>query len=250
MLQVARGKIGGMTSVNKFGRNTEIDSGVTADIWDGGYTVGSGGDSLLWVPPTTARTHALVSTDDEDGGAGGDTGALTVRVYGLDSSYAPQEETVTLNGTTNVNTANTYTMIHRMTVLTAGSAAANLGTIKATAATDGTVTARIRIGNNQTGMAIYQIPAGKTGYMFMYYGALSSAAKLAAANLRLVAKPDGEVWQVKHFAGIVSTASSAFSHYFPTPVAYDAKTIVKMQATPDVNDSDVTAGFGMILVDN
>ncbi|KKK59552.1 hypothetical protein LCGC14_3033250, partial [marine sediment metagenome] len=101
------------------------------DIWDLGIA-----GATMWLPPQAARTHQIASSSAEDG-AGGATGALTIRIFGLDAAYLLQQEDLVLNGAGNVPTASPYTMIHRMFVLTAGSAGRNLGNIDATADTDG-----------------------------------------------------------------------------------------------------------------
>ncbi len=48
MLEIAKGNVPGHSTVNKFGRNTDIDTAAKEDIWDGGG---------LWVAPTQARKH-------------------------------------------------------------------------------------------------------------------------------------------------------------------------------------------------
>ena len=80
-LDVAMGLIADESESIKFGRNIEVDDTVTADIWDGGHTVASGGVSLIWVAPTQARVHQLVSSSTDDDAAG--VGARTVRIYYL-----------------------------------------------------------------------------------------------------------------------------------------------------------------------
>ena len=72
-LDIPSGGISGTTSVNKFGRNTDIDTAVE-DVWDGGGT---------WVAPTQVRTHDIVSTSTSDDGDPVGVGARTIRVYGL-----------------------------------------------------------------------------------------------------------------------------------------------------------------------
>lgn len=252
LLEISKGTVPGHSAINKFGRNPDCDpaSSTTAvpvgrDIWDGGVA-----GAAAWVPPTAARTHAIASSDDEDGGAGTDTGALTMRVFGLDSAYALQQEDVTLNGTSNVNTANTYTMIHRMYVLTAGSAGRNLGNITATAATDGTVTAQITIDMNQTLMAIYQIPAGKKGYMNHWRGDLNKTGGATKfADFALMSKDDGAVWRVRETTSVGSDGSTHFAIDITPPKVLAAKTIVKIVADPSAVAQDIGAGFDIILVD-
>lgn len=59
-LMLASGKVSGHSVVNKFGRNSDIDTGTAPeDIWDGGG---------LYNPPTTNRTHQIASTSVEDTG--------------------------------------------------------------------------------------------------------------------------------------------------------------------------------------
>lgn len=250
-LEVARGKIPGVAAFHKFGTNTEIDSGVIADIWDGGYTVASGGDSLIWVPPTAARIHQIVSSSVNDDGAPLGTGAALVEIFGLGSDYTLQDEMVILNGTTNVATAKAYTMIHRMVVRAAGSGETNAGDIKATADTDGTVTARIRAGKAQTQMAIYQIPAGKTAYLTEWNGHLERGGGAAAVcDLYLWVKPFGEVYQIQDNAGLAETGNSDFAEAFNPYRGCPAKAIIKVQASSGTNNNEVSASFDVYLVDN
>lgn len=79
--------------INKFGYNPDVDIG-TEYIWANGG---------LWVPPTQARVHNIVSTDANDNGTG-TTGALTLRIFGLDTNYNEINEDITLNGQTIVAT--------------------------------------------------------------------------------------------------------------------------------------------------
>ena len=44
-LEAARGNITGVKTINKYGKNIEIDAGTTADIWSGGLA--TGGSSLI-----------------------------------------------------------------------------------------------------------------------------------------------------------------------------------------------------------
>lgn len=236
-LDVARGLIPGISHINKFGRNTDVDTS-EEDIWDGGGT---------WAPPTTARTHQLVSTSTAD--ASGGTGARTVEIFGLDAGFVLQNEIVTMNGTTNVATASAYTMIHRMIVRTAGSGEKNAGTITATADTDGTVTAQITIGFNQTLMAIFQIPANTTGYMRHLCWYLNKAGGAGVfADMRLYAKPPGEVWQLKHVAGLASDGDNSDHVEFLPHKVFLAKTLIRVASIASALNQDVSVEYDVILV--
>ena len=249
MLDVARGKIAGISHINKFGKNDLLANNVTADIWDGGITLASGGDSLIWLPPTAARIHQLASSDDEDGGAGTDTGALTIEIFGLAGNFELQQETLTLNGTTNVATAETYIIIHRMVIQTVGSSGANLGIIRATADTDGTVTARINVGNNQTLMAIFQCPAATTCYMTDLTGHILRAGGVnAIADMNLFVQPFGGGFQIKETSSLVLGGSSDFEEVFSPYKVFPAKSIIKMQGDSGTNANMLSGSFDLIMV--
>lgn len=234
-LNVARGRISGMLPVNKFGRNADIDVG-TEDVWAGGGT---------WVPPTTARVHNLVSTSANDTSAG--TGARTLRVFGLNASYALAQEDITLNGLVNVPTSGSYTMIYRMQVLTAGSGGTNVGTITATAQVDGTVTASVAIGKAQTQMAIYQVPAGYTAYLSKWWACEAGNAN-ARLDVDLFARAFGGVYCVQGTVGLqIGSGTFAVVEYDP-PKSFAAKTIIKLTGTADTNNTECEGGFDLVLV--
>jgi hypothetical protein len=94
------------------------------------------------------------------------TGARTLRIQGLDSSYNFAEETVDMDGTTTVTTTQTFLRVFRMSVETAGSTGNNEGTITVTYTGGSDVAATISQGNGQTLMALYTIPAG---ILVIYY---------------------------------------------------------------------------------
>ena len=242
-LEVQKGNVAGHTAVNKFGRNGDVDT-AEEDIWVGGG---------IWVAPTTARTHDIVSTDANDDGDPAGTDAQTVKIYGLDASWALQEESVTLNGTSNVATASTYLRIHRMVVTAAGSGGVNAGTITATAQTDATVTAQIGVGDNQTFMAIYTIPASKTGYMQRVFGDLNTGSgSSVSAELRVLIRPNAtsEPWQPKQHLAIMSEGTSNMHHPYSIPLKIEAQSDIKIAATGSTNNLDICAGFDLILVDD
>jgi hypothetical protein len=236
-LEIGRGNVSGQSLLLKFGRNGDVDTGGYEDVWDGGGT---------WVPPTAARVHNIVSSSVNDTAAG--TGARTVTIIGLNGSYAVTTETVTLNGTTNVTTANSYTIIYRMYVVTAGSGGTNAGNITATAQTDATVTAQISIGVAQTLMAIYQVPAGKTAYLRRYYASLNNATSATSADVRLLVKPFGEVYQTKHVVGLLSTGSSFVDYRYDLPLVITEKSLIKLSAETSANNMDVSGGFDLVLI--
>lgn len=242
-LEIARGNIAGQSKVNKFGRNTSV--GTTAeDIWDGGG---------IWIAPTTARTHDIASDNAADTSAG--AGARTIRVFGLTGwGSAEVSEDITMNGTSNVATANSYVIIHRMLVLTKGATDVNVGTITATAQTDATVTAQINPSEGQTQMAIYGIPSTQKGYMTAYYGSVLKSAGTGGLDLtlRVNPEPDAELtnFLVKHTQAVLAAGASYLRHQFMPQFTIDGPAIIKLQGAASTGTFDTSGGFDMILVDN
>ena len=235
-LGVSQGGIPGTSFVAKFGRNPSIGSGETEDIWGAGGT---------WVAPTQARTHSITG-DAADVNTSG-TGAWTVEVQGLNGSYAETTETVNMAGAGGVNTSNSYVIIYRLIVLTAGTGGTNAGVIAATAATDSTVTCSILAGVGQSQMAIYQIAAGYTAYMMGFNGSMNGGNN-ANVLLNLFAKPFGGVFNLKSSISLNAAGSSFGTRLFAVPLTFAAKTTIKLRATSDAVGSDVTGEFDLILV--
>lgn len=256
-LLVQRGLIANHSGINKFGRNIEIDAGVVADVWDGGYTVASGGVSLIWVAPTQARTHTIASTDAND--TSGGTGARTVKIFGLTAwDTSEVTEIVTMNTGSPPVTANSYVIIYRMWVMTKGSSGVNLGIITATAATDGTITAQIRIGTGngigETEMAIYGVPSNENLYIGRFYANVNKAggvSGLVDVSLLINLEPDVELtnFNTRHTFGLQTVGTSAFTIPFDlVPKKIEGPAIVKVQIFSGTNNQDISAGFDGIRI--
>ncbi len=254
-LLVAEGKVPGYHSINKFGRNIKIDSGVTADIWDGGYTLASGGTSLLWVAPTAAALHNIKSSSGSD--IAGGVGARTLRIRGLRDWTTPEiSEDIVLNGTNDVSTINTFVIIHRMEVLTKGATSVNVGLITATAKAPSatTITARIEIGKGQTQMAILGIPSSQIAYMKRLYANTNKAAGTAGlvdVTLLYNPEPKSELtnFLTKHTFSLQTVGDSALTIPFYDPKRFIGAGILKVQVLSGSANMDVSSGFDIVLVD-
>ena len=240
-LEIARGNISGQSIITKFGLNTDVDTGSTPeDIWSVGGT---------YVPPTVARVHNIASSSASDTSAG--TGARTVLIRGKDGSYNAVSETVTLNGTSNVATANSYVHIHLMQVSTAGSAAANVGTISATAQTDATVTCEIPVGLNQSVSSIYMVPTGYKAYMMKMRAHMNNSTANSNATIQLLNKPFGGVFQLKTQITLNNSGSSYIENDYTNsaPFIFQAKSFIKLTCSFVTNNNTQIEGeYDLILV--
>lgn len=244
---LARGFIPGASPLHKFGQNPDIDTGtVPEDVWDVGG---------IWVPPTTARVHDLVSTSVNDAAAG--TGARTVELTGLTSwSQPPETEVVTLNGTTPVTTLKAWVVIYRMETLTFGSTQSNAGDVTATADVDATVTAQISAGKGQTLMAIFAVPSVQelqlTGYYMGWVQKGAAAANSADLDLLVNLRPDQADggFVTKHHLGLYGAGTTYIPHKFRPYRVIPGPAIVKVQVTDvSASNTSITSGFDGIVVE-
>ena len=247
-LEVALGNVSNYKAYNKFGHAPDCDAALVSDIWDGSDGLIS---THVWVRPTQARVHAIVSTDAADKGtptAG--TGLRTLLVQGLTSwdDTAETTEVVTMNGTTPVNTTNSWVIIYRMRGMTFGSLGTNVGIVTATAAVDATVTAAIQIGNAQTLMAIMGVPAQtrftiSNVHMDMIGNASKSGVGRLMVETRLDTGVSGE--RVNREWNLQPTAR--YETHISPPMMIAGPAIIKLQIIVDTNNSAATGSFDGIL---
>ncbi len=258
-LACSLGKVGGYGTVNKFGEAIDCNSGDATDIWDGA----NGSTSTdIWLPPTAARIHTIVSTSDTDSDSGGANpqaaGARTLRVYYLpDWDTKEATEDVILDGTDGVAMSASAVMIHRMKVLTWGANGVNAGVITATAASDATVTAAILAGQNQTQMCIYGIPSVQKLRVRKFMASIvknTGTTQRADGEILMMIDPEtnvvsGTAWTNKENFLLVE-GQSPWEHEYDPPKKFDGPCIVKVQVTSNTNGSKAIAAFDAYLVDN
>ncbi len=235
-LQVSRGDVFGHESLYKFGFNSDVDQ-TEETIWT------QGGD-YSW--PTAAFTAYIVSDDAADTSAG--TGARTVTVQGLDENYVFQSVDVSLNGTTEVQIgdANGWLRVFRAFVLTAGSAGTAAGTILIQTTGGGTIYANLSNGN-QTQMALYTVPAGRSLFLddLNFTAAISLANNYAVVSLSV--REFGGVFR-KQFINTIQ--SNQLITKYEYPLRFSEKTDIECRAFCSNSNNLIGASFQGVLVDN
>lgn len=248
MLEIARGNIAGMTHVNKFGMNEDIDAAAREAVWEGG-----GDYTFLPVP----EKLDIISTDVNDDGDPASTGAHTMEIFGLDVNWDPLNETITFNGQNNVRTTNSFLRTFRMIIRSAGATGGNEGLITAISVDTTTLQATIPNGgdlHNQTEMAIYSVKRNATAFITHYYGSMNAESpgisSDPAADLELAVCPFGEVFQIKHEVGLRASGTSQLQHVFMPYLRIEGKSDIKVLAHVTDDDTAISAGFDIILVDD
>jgi hypothetical protein len=156
----------------------------------------STGEKVLRTAYTEQATDAqrsIKSASANDTSAG--SGARTVKITYLDQTYAgPYTDTITLNGTSWVNTnASNICFIEKVETVTVGSGKTNAGILTINTAIDGGGSAFVTItaGDNSTRWAQHYIPTGKTCYLSDWHAANELNAATAGAITWLAATPSG-----------------------------------------------------------
>ena len=243
-LQVARGQITGHKTVFKFGYNNDVGN-TKETIWEQGG---------LYSYPPSATIMTISSSSANDTAAG--TGARTVEIFGLDGDYNEVNEVVTLNGQTPVNTTKSYFRINRGIVRSAGSGGANAGTIYAGTGTVTTgVPANVYLsingdGDNQTLMGLWTVPAGYTAFLTkMALSTGTSTQTPAILNASLVARPYGEVFQIKER---FTLTDGAHEQFYTFPLRFTEKTDLEMRAFSSSGSVsfDVSASMEFVYIQN
>ena len=237
MLELSKENIPGHSSINKFGRNSNVASGATEEIWDG---------SAVYTWPSTASiTHIRSAVDSAT------TQGMIIEIQGLDTNYNKVIQNTTLDGadsTTEVALTTALRRAFRMEFLDGSAADQDIQVGPTGFATQQAI---ITAGNNQTLMAIYTIPANYTGFMTAWYAAINPATNQDPTSMPIRIwnrdNANGYAPQIKHIHGIIEGHVQHF--YKPYPKLTE-KTDVWMTAAPVGKAADVSSGFDIILVDN
>jgi len=240
-IEVAKGNIPGSSLITKFGHNEDVDTGtLPEDVWNGGGA---------YTSPTAARIHNIESSDLNDTALG--TGARTVLIFGVNSIYERVTEIVTMSGVIPVQTVNAYYHIHLMQVNSSGSNSANIGSITATAQTDGTLTCLIDIGEGQSETSVYLVPAGYTAYIQRIRARMNNATANSAATVGLYTYPYQKAWQLKTKMGINNSGSSfvELDYTDSAPFIVPEKSWIKLRVTTVTNNNTSIDGeYDLLLV--
>ncbi len=243
--EVAYGAIPGISSVFINGNNGGITT-TFEPIWP---------ESAAYTPLAAAMsTPYIASSDANDTSAG--TGARTVRVTGVNTSYAAFSEDLTLNGQTLVNLVTTNVLfINSITVLTAGSGFTNAGVIRIgtganSSGVPAVVHAHMAIGFGKTQTAMYFVPASKT--LLLRNLTANSYGVTAAQTVQVVADTyttpvAAKVLQRQYIATLNQAGSSAYT--YPGTIKVPASTLVIFQALSAASTGPVMFQAEGMLID-
>ena len=159
-LLISEGLLHGYSITLKFGRNPSISTGtVPEDVWNGGgvYT---------GFPAVSEKVEVLSSDAADDLTL---TGCEKLKIFGLDASGNEQNEEITMDGVTPVDSVGTYSRVNRAYCTQSANGANtafNIGTITVRhTTTTANVFMVISIGSGQSQLAYYTVPAGRQAFI-------------------------------------------------------------------------------------
>jgi len=228
---IAEGIVTGHSVVQKFGQNAAIGTGAYEDIWDGGGTYPYPANGTA--PVTHIYSTAADTTD--------------IEVQGLDITGALTVQTKTLNGTTVVALDTALWRVFRMKNV---GTVNNAGIVHATVSDKATSYAQIAIGNNQTLMALYTIPLGKTGYLYQGTNNIIGTNRGYSISGRLWMRPYGLVFQLKKTFGLSSDGTGFINIVNKIPAKMPARTDIRVDAISSAAGGGLNTTFEILLIDD
>lgn len=239
MLELAAGNVDGHSVVNKFGSNSSVTGDTQEDVWDGGGS---------YSYPATALITKVSQTADQAAMRGGE-----INVQGLDASWDLVVQTINLDASLTTTAVTLTTPLIRIFRMKVQEDVVIDSPIRAHNDAESVDYAIMSIGNNQTLMALYSVPNGKTAFMTSaFFSNIDSTGKTATStefNIWAADRGNGYEFQLKH-AVAVPEAGNGIQHNFRPYYKFNEKTDIRITALPADEDAHVHAGFDLILVTN
>lgn len=251
-LAIAKGIVKGHSSYSVVGIAPDFDTG------DGIVTLwGGANDAQTWqlmkyVYSTTADIDSISSSD------AGDT--QTITILGLDTNWVLTTQTVALNGQNRVALSTSLVRVLRAWNSSSTNVAGFVFIYKNGAITGGIpntnadIRAVIYPEHQKTKMAMFTVPAGKTGYIIDSYAGSLGASRSASYDVLGKVRLFGEVFTTEGAIPLKDSGTSFVPFYYDVPLGgLPEKTDIELDCS--IADAAITAAkisgqFGIILVDN
>ena len=245
-MDIAAGKVNGVSFVDKFGEtgeNIDADDGLV-DVWSG---VANANCNKKYTYSTTADIDSISSSSASD--------TEIINVQGLDTNWDLTIQSITLTGQTRAPIPTPLLRVFRMfnengTPLV-GTVYCYVNTTISggVPTTPAPIRAIIDIGEEQTLMALYTIPNGKTGYLVQGdVGLYSKSAGYIHGHFAI--RKFGKVFRTQRTFGLATTGTTSQPFVFKIPLPIPAKTDVRVRADSSANNMGVFANYQIILVDD
>lgn len=228
-LQVVRGQVENHKTIFKFGYNPDIN-GTEETIWDVGG---------IYAYPSSA----VVMTVTTGAGTPANDNGVTVIIEGLDGDFNEISEEVTLAGSGTATTTQTFLRVNRAYVSGSQAPTGNLNITNG-----GTTYARITLGENQTLMALWTVPAGYTGFLDHVNIASGTTNVNQYVTAEIVQRQLGGVFRVMMKQTLGSGGNADFIIRYP--ILVPEKTDLEVRAISSGSNNLISANFSMVYIKN
>jgi len=235
-LAISAGLFSGYSIVNKFERISDIDTRAGEDIWNGGGVYAG-------FPTGDPEEFQAFSSD------AGDTGVLTITYLASNTSTEYQTATITLNGTTPVNSGITGYRMHSAQYSSGTATTFNLGTITVRhRTTTANVFCSMPIGRSQTNIAAYTVPAGSSARLVRLFCLILGSTAAQANGALWIRTLNGSPRLRRPFS---ASTSREFEErpYGGLSIPAGSDIMVRISDV-SANNSDVIAGYDLVLIKN
>ncbi len=229
----AAGQVRGVENKAQVGFNNSVGSTIE-DIWPPGGIL----QTL-----SAAETMDVVSASTADVFTSG-TGAHTVLIKGLDTDFLEIEESLNLNGTTIVPTANQYIRVESCRVTAAGSGEENAGDITLTSNPSATLQCFVGATLNNDQQVQYTVPANKFAVFTQF---LMETQKDQQGFINLWVRQFGEVYVLGRNWNVYQ---SSLTSPLTTPLAAPPKSDITMRGVKvTAGDIEIACNMNFYLID-
>lgn len=225
--------IPGTSIFNKFGYNPDVDTAAVEDVWTFGGT--------YVFPSNSGEAITITSNNAADN--------QTIAIIGLDENFAERTVQATLDGTNDVAVSGLWSRVNRALNTDSSEFA---GTVLINDAATGLVVfSEILAADQQTNSTIFTIPAGKTGFVKFFSSSMNrSGGATSNAILRFKIRDFGSVFRTSVRFGLLKSGGSILTTENVVPGSIPGKSDIKLTAEVDANDSDISAFYSMVLIDD
>ena len=218
------------------------------------------GSSTAYTFLTSASTLEAISSNANDTSAG--TGARTIMISGLDSSFNEITEVLSMNGTSATSaTSNSFYRVNEVSVNTTGTyGGTNFGNITLRVSGAGASLAYITgdetvgtssYGDSKSNLGIYSVPTGKTAFItgLRIYVEGNKSINIVLYKREDIGttsapqKPRTLLWSGR---GIENDYVIEFDSY----IVINGESDIFLRAQTGTGTADVIAGFDMLIVDD
>lgn len=247
-LEISRGNLTGHSTVVIRGHNPSQTSA------SGFVDIAEFGDLTHL---TSAETMDIVSASTDDDGSPVGIGLRTLLVLGVDNTGADISEVITLNGTTDVTTVNSYLRVNTLVGLTVGSAGWNVGDITCIASSAATIQSQMGATEGISQSSHYTVPLGKTLHVtkLEFNAAKLSGGQLPVVEFKVYVRSggDGNCWIQLFDKKMDSAVSNELDLLLPFPSSATqaiARTDFRIRADTDQDNTEVRTRMYGILIDD